>query len=411
MNVPAPPFLETEPPHWAARGLSYFLILLSTVVLLVAVLLRLPETVAAPFVLSPVQGTDPVRALRSGRVADVLVVEGQSVAKGSTLFAIQSQEVGDRFSERQTLENQIEGAEDSLANARLKQENDRRGDLEEARRLAARRANLDRMLGMKREQLAVANEQLRRANELAKEGLTSWIESSNYTLKASEAALELQQLDAERRDVEAEVEKRRSESQSREAQFREIERSLKEGEEKARIRLRALAADSATGGGSGLVVTAPCSGVVLRLQAKRTGAVVGEGDVLCELACAGERLRAELTVPQSGLALIQPGQTVKLLYDAFPYQRYGVHHGVVRWTSPAGVTVADAPSFRVFVDLAEDGVRVNGERRPLMSGMGGTARVVVGRRSLISYAFEPLRQLRENLAVPPAGGGVPGGGR
>jgi hypothetical protein len=29
--------------------------------------------------------------------------------------------------------------------------------------------------------------------------------------------------------------------------------------------------------------------------------------------------------------------------------------------------------------------------------MGGEARVVVGRRTMIEYAFEPIRQLRENM--------------
>jgi hypothetical protein len=33
--------------------------------------------------------------------------------------------------------------------------------------------------------------------------------------------------------------------------------------------------------------------------------------------------------------------------------------------------------------------------------MGGQADVVVGRRSLVSYAFEPIRALKENLAEPP----------
>ena len=31
---------------------------------------------------------------------------------------------------------------------------------------------------------------------------------------------------------------------------------------------------------------------------------------------------------------------------------------------------------------------------------GWTARVTVGRRTLISYVFEPLRKLKENLAEP-----------
>ena len=57
--------------------------------------------------------------------------------------------------------------------------------------------------------------------------------------------------------------------------------------------------------------------------------------------------------------------------------------------------------FRVLADTPERSFRVEGRDRPLRAGMGGRAEVVVGRRSLISYAFEPLRQLRENLAEPP----------
>jgi len=89
---------------------------------------------------------------------------------------------------------------------------------------------------------------------------------------------------------------------------------------------------------------------------------------------------------------------VKLLYDAFPYQRYGARTATIRWISPAKV----GDGFRAFADLESDSVVVQGERRALAPGMGGAARVVVGRRALVSYAFEPLRQLRESLTDAPA---------
>jgi hypothetical protein len=38
---------------------------------------------------------------------------------------------------------------------------------------------------------------------------------------------------------------------------------------------------------------------------------------------------------------------------------------------------------------------------PLLAGMRGEARVVTGRRSLISFAFEPIRALEENFSSPP----------
>ena len=77
-------------------------------------------------------------------------------------------------------------------------------------------------------------------------------------------------------------------------------------------------------------------------------------------------------------------------------------HGRVRWVSPASVTVKDQQVFRVLVGLDERSVVVKGETRPFLAGMGGRADVVVGRRSLISYAFEPVRMLRETLADKPS---------
>jgi hypothetical protein len=143
----------------------------------------------------------------------------------------------------------------------------------------------------------------------------------------------------------------------------------------------------------GLVLLA----VVVKIPETVTGPFV--------LVPAGGDLSAELTVPQSGLAVILPGQSVKLLYDAFPYQRYGVRYGTVRSASPASVAVGDDSLFVVMADLAEQQAFVNGQARPLLPGMRGTARIVIGSRSLIDFAFEPLRGLRETVARPPDPGG------
>ena len=59
---------------------------------------------------------------------------------------------------------------------------------------------------------------------------------------------------------------------------------------------------------------------------------------------------------------------------------------------------AASQSFRVFAELDDRVVRVQGESRSLPPGVGGRAAIIVGRRSLVSYAFEPIRQMRENLA-------------
>jgi hypothetical protein len=79
-------------------------------------------------------------------------------------------------------------------------------------------------------------------------------------------------------------------------------------------------------------VLAPCSGSLLRQQVEALEALVNEGDLPSDLTCPGAKLQAVLTVPQSGTARVRPGRGVKLLYDAFPYGRYGIRYGTVRWS-------------------------------------------------------------------------------
>jgi multidrug efflux pump subunit AcrA (membrane-fusion protein) len=123
--------------------------------------------------------------------------------------------------------------------------------------------------------------------------------------------------------------------------------------------------------------------------------------LLAEVSCSDEKLEAELMLPERGMALVRTGQPVKLLYDAFPYERYGAHYGTLRWLSPSSTSEAGGTAFRALADIESATVGVQGLRRPVLPGMTGRAAVIVGRRSLASYAVEPLRQLRESVAAGP----------
>ena len=455
-------FLDLDPPHWAARGLSWVLLAVFAAAVVASIVIALPDTVRSSFVLVPGRGADPVRAPRGGVVAAVRVVEGQRIDAGGLAFVIRSSSIGDRAAELRSLETQLTGVEDQRTNVRQRYESQRRADEEEARRLGQRGALLGQKLeeqrnlrevrdarfrrdldiqqneiditlkemDFKRTQAGVASELVGRLERLYQAGSISWLEYHNRKLEATKLGVELQQLDrtletarlrlnqlraerdtqeiewklttagleSERRDADGGLAKLGQERAAREAEQRELERRLGEDDAKARIRVGALRTELSQARGDELSVGAPCAGTVLRLQVNAPGAVVQEGDVLADLACGDDRLQAEVTVPPSGAGRIKPGQVVRLLYDAFPYQRYGIRYATVRWVSPATVLVKERPVFRVLAEVEEQAVRITGESRPLLAGMGGHADVVVGRRSLISYAFEPLRQLREQLA-------------
>ena len=390
----APPFLETAPPPWVARGLATLLLLLITSATAATVLVRVPETVSATFVLEQVRGGDPIRAFRSGIVADVHVTEAQTIRERDTLFTIASSSVGDRSAEGKSLESQIAAAEERLASRRERSASQRRADEEESRGLQSRLESLGRTLEIRKQQLALAIERARALKETFDLGLSSRIEMSRVQSEAEASAVDLERTAAEHEETQRSSERLQHEIRARIAESREMERSLLEEIDRARIR-RAALDQELVHQGSHFTVAAPCDGSLLSLKVRNRGAIVQEGELLGEVSCNGDSLQAELMLPQAGGARVRQGQDVRLLYEAFPYQRYGARGATIRWISP----VSTGARRRALASVETDAFIVDGQPKALVPGMTGQARVVVGRRRLVSYAFEPIRQVRENLFV------------
>jgi multidrug efflux pump subunit AcrA (membrane-fusion protein) len=392
-----PPFLEVDPPHWAARGLSYILIALFVTAVLIAILVRIPETVSCPFVLQPTKGTDPIRALYDATVLQVRALEGQIVKQGDPIFIMRADSVVDRASEYKSLESRKNGAMESLNNVRRKYESEKRSDEQDIQALQNRNETLSRMIALRTEELALLKQKVDSYKKLYDTGIASQTAYADQELEVKRGAVQLEELQRELSDNKAAIEKLQTGMITRRVEFQESEHSWNQEIERTTTRMGMLKSGLNQPSGGDLVVKASCNGTILRLRITAPGAVVQDGDVLGELVCADEQLQAELNVPQNGVGRITTGQEVKLLYDSFPFQRFGVKSGIVRWISPAAVSNKGQSAFRVLVDPAERMISVEGQQRPLLPGMGGLAQIVVGRRSLISYAFEPIRQLRENM--------------
>jgi multidrug efflux pump subunit AcrA (membrane-fusion protein) len=394
-----PPFAPSDPPHWAAAGLAYLLVGVTLLVAISSVVVTVPETVSGRFVLVPVRGLDPLRSPRKGTASAVHVAEGQIVSRGESLFVIRSEPTGDRFSELGVLEEQVRSADARAANARRQFESQQLADLEEQRTLQQRDASLGRTLAIKQRQYDLTASIASNFHQGLSTGAISTVEYSRPQLDADQLAADIEQAKGQRDEARIAVDKLRHEMEARRIAQVEEQRALASELASAKIKLAPLADElEGTTSGNNFAILAPCAGTVVRLRVRAAGAVIGEGDSLGEIACAGDRLHAELTVPQSGLSLVRPGQDVKLRYDAFPYQRFGVRSGVVRWIGPESVVPGDSAAFHAFVDLDQPSISVSERAHPFVVGMGGRADVLVGRRSLASYAFEPIRQIRENMA-------------
>ena len=109
-------------------------------------------------------------------------------------------------------------------------------------------------------------------------------------------------------------------------------------------------------------------------------------------------LRAQVYVPSRAIGFVRPGQEVRLLYDAFPYQRFGSFDGRIVAVSrtvidprqlAAPLTVQE-PVYRVDVAPFGQAVLAYGERQPLQAGMTLTASLVLDHRSFLDWLLTPL---------------------
>jgi len=134
------------------------------------------------------------------------------------------------------------------------------------------------------------------------------------------------------------------------------------------------------------------------MDQRTVGSFVQQGQVLCQLARQDAKPRARMTLNEAGLPKLAIAQRVRYFFEAFPYQRYGAVTGKLDWISPSAVTTTEGTHFVALgsLDSYEMSSRA-GQALPLRVGMRGQAHIIVGGRTLIEYAFEPIRQLRESM--------------
>jgi multidrug resistance efflux pump len=375
--------IPTDPPPWVVRATGWLVVTIFGTALVAAIVVRLPETVQCPFVLVPKDGADPLKAPLMAEISEVRVTEAQAVAEGEELFVLRSDEIRSRRTQLQTADEDLRARTDSIAKM----------EISHGAQLSIKDAEIvqiERELSFRKKHTDTSRELVVRLGKLALSGGISQIEmarlqldlaGSEKDLSVTEKNLEAARLDRNR--LETERERQRSDELA-------VVQNLKS-------KIDALHRDLAHSHEDYLSIRAPYAAVVVSLSHRTRDDVVPAGEELCQLAHIDATPHARLVLGETGLSRLAQGQRARLFFDAFPYQRYGTITGVLDWISPAAIAAPGGPQFIARTSLDQNFIRVKGEPRPLRVGMKGEARIVVGNRSLIEYAFEPIRQLRENM--------------
>lgn len=353
-------------------------------------------------VLAPDRGLIRLVPADAGTVVERRVAVGQNVQAGQTLFtlALARQLLADPVQSQ--VRHSLDERRSSLAAAVQSQQSLERTRLAALDRrleaLAIELGRLDAEAALQQQRIGLAQQAQARLQQLQADHFISaaQVQTKSEELLGLEAAAQslARQKAALQRD-RAEIEgERRALPLVTGSTVGGIERDLAQADREA----------AEQDADRHLLVRAPQAGTVASVLAD-VGQSVSPASALATIVPAGAQLQAQLYAPGSAVGFVRAGQAVRMRYEAFPYQKYGQQRGHVLDVSrvPLGAAELAAlalpaaggsgePLFLITVALDRPA-----ETMPLAAGMRLQADVVLERRRLVEWLFEPLLGLRRRL--------------
>ncbi|MEM7591412.1 MAG: response regulator [Cyanobacteria bacterium P01_A01_bin.83] len=146
------------------------------------------------------------------------------------------------------------------------------------------------------------------------------------------------------------------------------------------------------------VITAPADGTVFHLPIAGAGAVVQPGERIIDIAPKDSTLILKAQMPPSESGSLEVGMPVKVKFDAFPFQDYGVAQGHLSWISPDSKFVdleqGRQEVFELIVELERPYIEDQEKRIVLTPGQTATAEVIVEERRIIDLILDPFKKLQ-----------------
>ncbi len=338
-----------------------------------------------------------------GRVTDLFVKEGEEVRAGDAMAKIALDRitvsgassgvaVTKEMEARRVILEKEQAQWRELGTQQVEQLRRRVKDLENEL------TQVDREMKLQETRMKSAREHAERYKSLAGEKFVSDAASKQKQDEVTDQEIKLQALRRQRAQVERDLGAARMEEpaiqlRSR-AQVEQVARQiseLQEGMAHAEARRET-------------VIRAPVTGVVTNIAVTRGQSTAADAPLATVLP-KGSGLHVELLVPTRAIGFVTKGQEVVLRYEAFPYERFGQYRGVIAdisrnvW-SPGdriGPLTAREPVYRVDVALDRQSVSALGQEFSLRPGMLVNADLLLEKRTLLEWIFEPVLQLKGRL--------------
>ena len=411
--------VDTLPRVWT-RGLLYFLMVFTGIILPWSMFSKVDETGSARGKLEPQGKVFTVDAPVSGTVDRVFVSEGELVEKQQPLLALESKPVK---AELEQVQAKLRGQQKELVQLNLlrnqlvltvntqKQQNASQQFEKQAQIDQARQDIQHKQTARYLAQTAYdeANKEVQRYFKARNQGIISEIQvvEKKDLVREKESLLEQANADAEQAKLHLLEQEKGYQGLihsgeiavlKNEEQLKELEKQV--GTLNSQIKENQSQIESLSYQLDQRIVKAPASGSIFQLPAQKTGTVLEPGGMVAEIAPNQSSLILKAQMPPTESGSLDPGMPVKVKFDAYPFQDYGVVEGKLVSISPTTKVVdteeGKAENYELEVKLDRDYIQAKNKRVALRPGQTATAEVIVRQRRLIDFVLDPFKKLNKD---------------
>ena len=372
-------FLGSLHPFFS-RALIYVLLLFIAISIAWAWYGQVDIVATAPFRLVPLGKVQNIQAPRSGEIQEIAIHSGDHIAEGLILFRLRSQETLKEFRELEQAEIAFKKAEfdlqQTLPQKRILAKEtisalEHRVRVMQTAMQTYRKAlenhtetfqTPDIEIEIHSAEVEHLKQQYEQNQKLYEKKLISLAARNEAKVRYLSALAELPARMAEINRYEVSLKDLKRQILEERLELERTRANFQNAYDIAAIRLKRTkqAVNRSVDADIDLIL-APESGIVTQVLVNTPGQVVNKGQTLVTIAPASTPIVAEALILNKDVGLLSSGQKVKLKFEAFPFQDYGIQHGYLRQISPD--VMGDEGSgtvFRGIIDLEKTTILVRG---------------------------------------------------
>lgn len=147
------------------------------------------------------------------------------------------------------------------------------------------------------------------------------------------------------------------------------------------------------------IVRSPIDGTIFELPVQKPGPVVEAGQIVAQIAPKNTPLILRANMPSQQSGFLRVGMPVKIKFDAYPFQDYGIVHGRVSWISPDSkiqtTNQGNVETYEMDVTIDQPYIQSGNKRIFLTPGQTASAEVIIRQRRVIDFVLDPFKRLQK----------------